>query len=237
MIATAAAAEPVLPMRTATPVPTAVTEIHFSDADLKAESADPHYSINVLFPVFFGEDALNQFEVDLVNGMAASFVNDVQAAGDLAVSSDTYSSLQGKYMVHTAEKGLVSVNLQVSQFLVGAAHPNAFTMVINYDLKAANELKLEDVLAPGGLDFVSKYSTDALQKTGELQWMDGVAPAAENFKNWNFTPTGLVITFDPYQVNAYATGFHTVSIPYTDLDPYMTADTPLRRLLSPTANP
>jgi hypothetical protein len=234
MIATAAVVEPAVKTSTTPAQPTAVTDIHYSEGNLKTENADPHYTIDVLFPIFLGQDGFNIFEVKLVNDMAQAFVEQVAALQEAPAAGGTFSSLQARYTVHAASgpQQLVSVEMQVSQYLVGAAHPNAYTVVINYDLAAARQLQLADLLAPGGVDFLSKFSTHALQKSGELEWAAGSSPAPENFQNWNFDEKGLVITFDPYQVGSYAAGFHKVMIPYADLEPYMTADSPVRKMFS-----
>jgi hypothetical protein len=39
----------------------------------------------------------------------------------------------------------------------------------------------------------------------------------ENYRNWNITPDGLMITFDEYQVAPYAAGPQTVTVPYSEL--------------------
>ena len=44
---------------------------------------------------------------------------------------------------------------------------------------------------------------------------DGAKPTADNYKNWNVTKKGLLITFPPYQVAAYAYGPQTVIVPYS----------------------
>jgi len=43
---------------------------------------------------------------------------------------------------------------------------------------------------------------------------DGANPTVENYRNWNITPEGLMITFDTYQVAPGAAGPQVVVVPY-----------------------
>jgi hypothetical protein len=48
-------------------------------------------------------------------------------------------------------------------------------------------------------------------------WPDGASPADVNYRNWNITPDGLLITFDEYQVAPYAAGPQEIEVPYIAL--------------------
>jgi hypothetical protein len=47
----------------------------------------------------------------------------------------------------------------------------------------------------------------------------GADPTPENYQRWNLADDGFLVTFDVYQVAAYAAGPQTVTIPYADLRP------------------
>jgi hypothetical protein len=53
---------------------------------------------------------------------------------------------------------------------------------------------------------------------------EGAGPKIENYHSWNITPMGLKITFDPYQVGAYAVGEHVIVVPYSVLKPIIKPD-------------
>ncbi len=133
------------------------------------------------------------------------------------------------YSIEFADDDLISVNFGESTF-EGGAHPNHGTFTMTYDLKAGRELKLADLFKPGAkyLAKIADYSKRDLQgrknpdggeNLGLAQdmWLDGVKPTADNYANWNITKKGLLITFPPYQVAAYAYGPQTVIVPYSYL--------------------
>jgi hypothetical protein len=218
---------------TPTPTPTAtpVVNLPYSDRVLHDEGNDPKYTVDIHYPYFDGQDDFNAAMEDRILELGKSFVRDVDNSKDIPAPEGTYSALETQSTVRYAGYDLISVELTVSQYLTGAAHPNAYTITVNYDLATARTLTLDDVLAVGGLETVSKYCIDTLQRTGELEWAEGAAPQAEYYQNWNFDRQGLIITFDPYQVGSYAAGFHKVTIPYSDLEPVLKPGTPLERIM------
>ena len=57
------------------------------------------------------------------------------------------------------------------------------------------------------------------------EWITkGAGADKDNFSNWNLTKKGLLITFEPYQVAAYAAGSQTVIIPYDKLKSVLKKD-------------
>ena len=59
------------------------------------------------------------------------------------------SDLDVSYTVALAQDDLVSVKFDVSSYYQGAAHPNSYSDVLNYDLKNGKQLKLSDLFKPG----------------------------------------------------------------------------------------
>jgi len=52
----------------------------------------------------------------------------------------------------------------------------------------------------------------------DAKWIqEGTKAVAENYHTWFFTPQGLAIIFDSYQVAAYVYGAQTVSIPLSSI--------------------
>lgn len=131
--------------------------------------------------------------------------------------------LETSYNVELANDNVISVFFQNSDF-EGGAHPNNYSFTLNYDLKNGKELKLADLFKPNSnyLKIISDYSIQKLKtEAGEMsddEWIKtGAAPEANNFSSWNITDKGVLITFDPYQVAAYAAGPQEVLIPYSQL--------------------
>lgn len=133
------------------------------------------------------------------------------------------SDLDIFYNVEWATDNIISLQFLNSTF-TGGAHPNYFTGTLNFDLKSGKEIKLANLFQPNSnyLKVISDYSiADLKGRLGEMsdaEWIEkGAGAEAENYGSWNLTKKGLMITFDPYQVAAYAAGAQTVIIPYSKL--------------------
>ena len=149
------------------------------------------------------------------------------------------SDLNISYKMGLAQDDLVSVTFSVSSYYQGAAHPNAFSEVINYDLKNGKQLKLSDVFKPGAkyLQALSTYCVADLKKQSKAKGADGTlddtsintgaAPTASNYHSWSITKQGLGINFDSYQVGSYAAGPQFVRVPYSAIKDLINPDSPL----------
>lgn len=148
------------------------------------------------------------------------------------------SDLNIGYTVVLAQDDLVSIRFDVGTYYQGAAHPNSYTEVINYDLKNGKQLKLSDLFKPGAkyLQAISAYSIADLKKQGKdllpEQIESGAGPKAENYQSWNIGKTGLGINFDAYQVGPYAAGPQFVSVPYSNLKDLINPDGPIAQFAS-----
>jgi hypothetical protein len=117
------------------------------------------------------------------------------------------------------EHGLMSVLFSVDYYMAGAAHPNQYSVTLNLDVASGKVLALKDLFKPGVdyLNFISDYAIQDLTRQQRLETETGAAPTEENFRSWNITQNGLLFSFDPYQVAAYAAGPQSVTIPYASL--------------------
>src|SRR5215207_2396163 len=59
------------------------------------------------------------------------------------------SDLNVSYEVALAQDDLISIEFSVGSYFQGAAHPNTFSEVVNYDLKNGKQLKLADLFKTG----------------------------------------------------------------------------------------
>lgn len=141
------------------------------------------------------------------------------------------SSLDIRFQQLAPPGDLISIKFTVSAYTDGAAHPNSYSRTATYDLASGRLLTLADLFTPG-MDFLtplSVYCLQALQagQVAETLMAEGAAPTAGNYSRWNVTAQGLLITFDPYQVAAYAAGQQLVTVPYTELQAIIDPDGPL----------
>ena len=139
-------------------------------------------------------------------------------AGTIPDSNGSFFGLD--YKVFYNQNSLVSLQFSLSTYLQGAAHPNLVSFPLNFDLDARQKIALKDLFQPDSsyLAMLSTLSVADLQKRDFPITLSGAAPSLENYRSWNLTPNALRITFDAYQVAAYAAGPQTVEIPWKLLE-------------------
>ncbi|MGH9843408.1 MAG: DUF3298 and DUF4163 domain-containing protein [Blastocatellia bacterium] len=130
------------------------------------------------------------------------------------------------YTVTAAGKDFISILFYFYED-TGGAHPNTTTASFNYDINRGEALKLADLftMKANYLKVISDYCIKELKKLKTVDSADeGASAKLENFDSWNIAPSGLRITFDRYQVAAYAAGDHEVVVPYSVLKPIIKPD-------------
>jgi hypothetical protein len=204
------------------------------------------YDISVQYPEITGPgntnfDKFNQLVRGSVLKKVAGFKKEMQPQPDEEPRPENSmgSDLSIGYKIELAQDDLVSVSFSISSYYQGAAHPNSFSEVVNYDLKNGKQLKLADLFKPGAkyLQAISSYCIDDLKKQSNAQGADGMldetsikngaAPAPKNYQSWTITRKGLGINFDAYQVGPYAAGPQFVTVPYSVIKDLINPDGPI----------
>lgn len=190
------------------------------------------YTVNVEYPQIEGDsrfDAFNQQARSMISKDVAAFkASEGNPSEDETVLADEAqtSTLDIGYNVRFATDDLISVEFSESQYERGAAHGSNLTVVLNYDVKNKKKLALADLFQAKSnyLNVISTYCIKDLQNQSkkndmlmEDQIKEGAAPRADNYGAWTITRKGLWITFDPYQVAAYAAGPQHVLVPYSSV--------------------
>lgn len=218
--------------------------------NIKSTSKTPKYEIDADYPQVTGApdtrfDKFNQEAKNLVTRKVAEFRKDMaERSAEVNVdTSEMGSDLSVGYTVGFASDELISVEFGVGGYYAGAAHPNSYTQVINYDVKNGKPLKLADLFKPNTkyLQAMSAFAIKNLKSQAKTQGADsmltdetiqeGAGPQLKNFKSWTITRKGLAITFDSYQVAPYAAGPQEVVIPYSALKDLINPDGPLGRFV------
>ena len=148
------------------------------------------------------------------------------------------SDLSVAYAVALAQDDLVSIQFDIGSYYQGAAHPNSYTEVVNYDLKNGKPLKLADLFKPGAkfLQALSAYCIADLKKQqagdkgkalSDSEIENGAGPAAKNYQSWKITRKGLGVNFDAYQVGPYAAGPQYVLVPWANLKDLINPEGPI----------
>jgi hypothetical protein len=149
------------------------------------------------------------------------------------------SDLNVSYEVAVAQDDLISVEFSIGSYYQGAAHPNSYTAVVNYDLKNGKQLKLADLFKPGAkyLQAIANYCIADLKKQANEKGLEaseienGAAANAKNYQSWTITRKGLGINFDAYQVGPYAAGPQFVTVPYSALKDVINPESPIGQFI------
>jgi Protein of unknown function (DUF3298)/Deacetylase PdaC len=191
------------------------------------------YDVKARFPQLEGNDPtrIEKFN-KAVNAFVSREIGEFKKVVDKeprAAKQNDLSAGAGKpkntldidHSVTASGKDFISVLFTYYTY-TGGAHPNTTTSSFNYDLNRGELIKLGGLFKPGTnyLKIISDYSVVELKKLkiGDEDWINrGAGPKMENFRSWNITPQGLMITFDAYQVASYAEGPQEVVIPYSVL--------------------
>jgi hypothetical protein len=215
---------------------------------IREANKEKHYTVAAEYPQIEGDlrfDKFNKESRAMVAKDVAAFKSAETAAEPDATSdmpAETGDSTQDiGYDIRYATDDLISVEFGESAYSRGAAHPNQLTSVLNYDVKNGKKLALADLFNPKAnyLGVISAYCIKDLkqqsQKDKEGMLSDdmiqsGASARADNYKAWAITKKGLWITFDPYQVGAYAAGPQYVLVPYSALKDIIKADGPVAPL-------
>jgi hypothetical protein len=145
------------------------------------------------------------------------------------------SDLNVSFDVALAQDDLISIEFSVGSYYQGAAHPNTFTEVVNYDLKNGKQLKLADLFKPGSkyLQSIASYCIADLKKQAkdkgllDQEIVNGASASAKNYQSWTITKKGLGINFDAYQVGPYAAGPQFVLVPFSALKDVINPEGPV----------
>lgn len=208
------------------------------------------YEIDVQYPQLSGSvdpnyEKFNQTVRSLIIRKMNEFKKEMTPTAEPAPDSESSTTDESMgsditigYEVALAKDDLISIEFTVSSYSAGAAHPNSYTEVVNFDLKKGKLLKLADLFLSGTkyLQTLSTYCIQALKQQAkeagdalpDEDWIKrGAAPELTNYDNWTITKKGLGITFDPYQVGSYAAGPQHVLAPYAALKEIIKPDGPL----------
>jgi hypothetical protein len=147
-------------------------------------------------------------------------------------------STEGAFEMVRNDSTVLSLKYRLISYGSGAAHSNGRTETRTYLKNPLYRVELDDLFALRSKypQLLSQLSREALLRDGERskEWVNkGTEPDAENFRSFNVTLSGLLLTFDEYQVDCYAVGPQVVEIPYLRLEPLLNVRLP--KLWWPTA--
>jgi hypothetical protein len=221
-------------------------DVEFVDKSIKENNKKLMYEIEAFYPQITGGsnpnfEKFNQLVRSLVTKEVADFRKEmVPKEGEEPRPQGSMGSyINVAYSIALAKDDLASIQFDVGSYYQGAAHPNSFTQVVNYDLKNGKQLRLADLFKAGSkfLQAISAYCIGDLKKQAktagpdamlEDDWVQrGAGPTLKNYQSWTITKKGLGINFDSYQVAPYAAGPQFVMVPYSAIKGHVNPDGPI----------
>lgn len=119
------------------------------------------------------------------------------------------------------DEKVLSIKYQVNRYYTGAAHGGSQSVAKNYLLEPLSLVSANELFRTGYLERLSELSRKSLVEDRERnhKWVvSGTEPTEQNFRSINISESGLLITFDEYQVDCYAAGPQIVEIATVDIE-------------------
>jgi hypothetical protein len=219
------------------PSPTSIPlhqQVQIVSSATEETSKEPLYTLKVYAPVLTGSADprvadFNRLTSAIVQEEVAGFKEMLAELPSPPVAMGSYFNLG--YLLVSPPGSILSLEFHVNFYSDGAAHPNGYSRSFTYDLNQGQEIRLEQLFLPGSnyLQIIADFCSADLSKReiGFDASGPGAQPTAKNYRVWNLTPNGLKITFNAYQVAAYAAGPQLVTIPYATLRAILNPQIPL----------
>jgi hypothetical protein len=222
---------------TLTPVVLVSQQVTLISAPYSETNQTPPFTITSQTPQLIGSDdprvtafnqRLNALVTKEVDTFRQSFLQNT------APTVNNGSSLNVTYTLVSQINDLWSFKFDFSFYSDGAAHPGLYSITVNYDLGQGRELALSDLFLPNS-NFLEVISNSCIAELSKQPFFDGsfsegAQPTSENYRIWNISPDGLMITFDEYQVAPYAAGPQEVTVPFGELQAVINPQGPLGKL-------
>jgi hypothetical protein len=220
------------------PTPTEIPlylQVTLTSVDHEESGTGPDFTLTTHTPVLTGLDdprltTFNQQMALLVQDEVDAFKQNLLMLTVEPIANGSFLDVGFEQVSPTGN--LLSLKFAVDFYSDGAAHPGSYSHTATYDLQAGSFLSLYELFIPGA-DYLGTIATCCKNElaTRDIGFDPSAAPGADpstlNYQNWNITADGLLITFDAYQVAAYAAGPQLVTIPYGELLSIINPDGPL----------
>jgi len=187
-------------------------------------SESPPYNVVLTWPNLSAESAHAAVFNGVVNAWASAREAEfIQAVTDLDFpgaldQAAVQSTFMMAYDVTFSSPDLVSIQIQMDEYLASAAHPGVSSKSLNFDPNAGKWVILEDLFLPGTEAAVVLLPLVEPELIGRDigYWPGSAETALQEHRNWNILATGLRFNFDN-QVSPYAGGSQSVLILWADL--------------------
>jgi hypothetical protein len=198
------------------------------------KSNNIHYRVKVEYPLF---SASNPTLSQPVNSRVAHFINqaitefksqippnstdlrDLPATMQQNYLNISYDSYMTENQFHHT---LLSLRFHIEKKLAGSTQAIQDYWFLNDDLSANKPLVLASLFKPDShyLKDISNYCLTELthKYTPDMPWITlhatGITPKLKNYRHWNLTRKGILITFKKEQLEPYTDSADSVLVPY-----------------------
>jgi len=189
------------------------------------------YEIRVVYPQIAGlsdteaQTAVNNAIQNYIDGATSQFKEEIKDITE--VPQNQKSGFFGDYSPVQLNGKIVSFKLNLSKYTAGAAHPNNYVHIFNYDVANKKQIAGLEEIFDSEKDYLkrlSDLSRESIKNQFNADWpalqsdvLEGTEPTQENFSEFGVGANTFNIYFNPYQVAPYATGVVEVKISYKDL--------------------
>lgn len=199
---------------------------HDKQLNYVIEARYPKISGTKLSP---GAEHFNEHVKKMLDKLIADFKSDLKN-NKAPIAAESYLKINYEsvgFVSQSQHSDYISVRFDINRYEKGMAHPANEVRVFNFDLAQNKELKLADIFQPNSayLENISNYCKKELskQKSADASMIEsGASSKEENYRNWNLTLSGLLITFDEAQVAPRYMGKQEVLIPKDQLTKTLT---------------
>jgi hypothetical protein len=124
------------------------------------------------------------------------------------------------YTTNLNRNNILSITINYYAYWEGAAHPQSSSTCHNFDIKNGQELKLKDLINPDSLKTLSSIADGILKKEKNTDKLSDLGFFIESIdltgeEDFYITETGIVLSYDAYEIASYATGPIEINIPFS----------------------
>lgn len=201
---------------------------------MKLDSDNDDIKITVRYPQIGGladYDVQNSINATLRQAAMGAVDMGMAFAYDLAAVKKQYPDFSNKcdtnfdYLIKYNHDGILSVVLLDYQYS-GGAHGGTAQIGYTFDLKTGKILQLADLMQSGKdyTAYIDQEVRSQIDERAQAGMLDEIATFATigDTPDYYLSNSGVVIFFQQYEYFPYAAGLQEFTVPFTDLNPYLT---------------
>lgn len=195
----------------------------------KVNNRDGWYKTSAVLPQFPDDSTLGQFAANALKSSVDIEMN--RFIGEIEKEKQAprwENTADWRTFVSLASDSFISTYSTFS-FFTGGAHPNLWQYTHNFAKVDGTCIQIRHEQIFGEKD-IDTFVIPALRKLGAMDVPDELTP--EQRDRFVITPGGITWLFDPYEAGPYVQGKFEVKLKWSELRPYLLADSPVSFLFT-----